>query len=135
MKQIIIIGTFLTITMTTFGQEKPKVKEYYERHDQIGPFFMRWYWQLSGEPTTVWIETLKLTDDNKFEHFTSTSCLPGCTYGTWIKEGNFLILKADSVWGNNFMPEPREYKFLIDKGRLYYEQADIGNKKWAMKKR
>lgn len=122
------------MTMAAFGQETPEVVEFYIRHDQIGPFFKRWYWHLRGEPTTVWIETLKLTDDKRFEHFTSTTCLPGSTYGTWTKEGNFLILKADTVWGNNFLPEPREYEFLVDKGRLYSEPAEIRNKKWIMKK-
>jgi hypothetical protein len=134
MRGVIVIGTFLVVSMTAFGQGTPEVVEYYVRHDQIGPFFKRWYWHLSGEPTTIWIETLKLTDDRRFEHFTSSTCLPGSTYGTWTREGQVLILKADSVWGNNFMPEPREYRFVINQGRLYYGQDDIRNKNWTMKK-
>jgi hypothetical protein len=136
MRHSIIIWTIITTTtVTAFGQANPKTLEYYRRHDQIGPFFMRWYWHLKGEPTTVWTETLTLTNDQRFTHYSSTSCLPGSTYGTWTKENNKIILKADSTWGTAILGGPeKQYELIIVRNKLYYNKKDIEDKKWAMKR-
>lgn len=133
MKRLFFIGVLVSITTLTFGQGKNKVVESYKRHDQIGSPFFRWYWHLRGLPTTVWIETLQLTDDNRFIHYTSTSCLPSWRYGTWAKENNILKLKPDSTV-SRITPDSIEYEFIISNRKLYYSQDAIQNRKWVMKK-
>jgi hypothetical protein len=133
MKKLFFIGLLLSLTTLTFGQGKTKVVESYKRHDQSGSPFFRWYWHLRGLSTTIWIESLQLTDDNKFVHYTSTECLPSWTYGTWEKQNNILCLKPDSTVGKIF-PDSTAYQFIISNRKLYYSQDAIQNKKWVMKK-
>ncbi|GHB57909.1 hypothetical protein [Persicitalea jodogahamensis] len=133
MKKLVVLGIMVFLTISAFSQKNVKVVEYYKRHEQINPFFMRWYWRLNRLPTTVWIETLRLTDDKNFVHYTSTSSLPGWRYGTWKKKDNILTLRADSSNGNILESYPLTYQFIILNKRLY--QLDkLEKEDWVMKK-
>jgi hypothetical protein len=133
MRRTILMGLLISLATLTFGQQKAKLVEYYERHDQVG-VPLRWYWQARGIPTTVWIETLQLTDDKRFVYYTSSTCLPAWAYGTWEKEKNVLILKADSTSGPVFDKDSTSCRFIISNRRLY-RLKDIERKdQWVMKR-
>ncbi|MFD0998191.1 hypothetical protein ACFQ21_02695 [Ohtaekwangia kribbensis] len=133
MKRLIIIGILASITNLSFAQEKPKLVEYYMRHDQIGSRFTRWYWHLRNVPTTAWMETLALTDNGRFVHYMASSSLPSWVYGTWQKENNVIRLQADSVYSSS-LKKGAIYEFVVVKRKLYNQPDQLNSKRWVMKR-
>lgn len=133
MKKLIFIGILLSVSTLSFGQDRGKLVEFYRRHDQIGSRFTRWYWHLRNVPTTAWIETLELTDNGRFVHYSASSSLPSWVYGTWEKENNVIKLQADSVYSSS-VKKGTKYEFLVVKRKLYNQPDKLNSKQWAMKR-
>lgn len=132
---LVMIPFLVACVYRTPTKQKVHIIDYYERHDKIDPFIMRWYWRARDMSTSAGSETLTLMAGNGFKHCSSTIHLSGCYYGTWTKKENTLVLKANSAQGYLYMPEPFEIQFLINKKQLYYPDRQAKGREWALKRK